>query len=159
MAQPRILGDRKLAAAAERALGKLMASLPVPLRARAESMRQRLYIDTTGWFGGTEDLSMLPIVQEAVARDSKLKIRYSNRRSRFEPVSLADPGAPHRSVSSIHSVWWRRGARGTWSRTPGVAFAPFACLEFRTLCCWMSHASDRRTSTSNLTGGPQPRIS
>jgi predicted DNA-binding transcriptional regulator YafY len=93
MAQPRILGDRKLAAAAERALGKLMASLPVPLRARAESMRQRLYIDTTGWFGGTEDLSMLPIVQEAVARDRKLKIRYSNRRSRFEPGSLADPGA------------------------------------------------------------------
>ena len=30
MAQPRVLGDRKLAAAAERALGKLMASLPVP---------------------------------------------------------------------------------------------------------------------------------
>jgi len=56
-------------------------------------MRQRLYIDTTGWFGGTEDLSMLPIVQEAVARDRKLKIRYSNRRSRFEPGALADPGA------------------------------------------------------------------
>ncbi len=84
MAQPRILGDRKLAAAAERALGKLMASLPVPLRARAESMRQRLYVDMTGWFGGAEDLSMLPIVQEAVARDRKLKIRYSSRRSRFE---------------------------------------------------------------------------
>jgi len=84
MAQPRILGDRKLAAAAERALGKLMASLPVPLRARAESMRQRLYVDTTGWLGGTEDLSMLPIVQEAVTRDRKLKIRYSSRRSRFD---------------------------------------------------------------------------
>jgi predicted DNA-binding transcriptional regulator YafY len=84
MAQPRILGDRKLAAAAERALGKLMASLPVPLRARAESMRQRLYVDTTGWFGGAEDLSMLPIVQEAVTRDRKLKIRYSSRRSRLE---------------------------------------------------------------------------
>ena len=89
MAQPRILGDRKLAAAAERALGKLMASLPVPLRARAESMRQRLYVDTTGWFGGTENLSMLPMVQEAVARDRQLKIRYSNRRSRFE--AEADP--------------------------------------------------------------------
>src|SRR6266496_3778289 len=84
MAQPRVLGDRKLAAAAERALGKLMASLPVPLRARAESMRQRLYVDTTGWHGAAEDLSMLPIVQEAVARDRKMKIRYSNRRSRFE---------------------------------------------------------------------------
>lgn len=84
MAQPRILGDRKLAAAAERALGKLLASLPVPLRAHAECMRQRLYVDTTGWFGGAEDLSMLPIVQEAVTRDRKLKIRYTSRRSRFE---------------------------------------------------------------------------
>lgn len=84
MAQPRVLGDRKLAAAAERALGKLMASLPVPLRARAESMRQRLYVDTTGWFGGAEDLSLLPMVQEAVTRDRKLKIRYSSRRSRFD---------------------------------------------------------------------------
>jgi predicted DNA-binding transcriptional regulator YafY len=31
-----------------------------------------------------EELAMLPIVQEAVARDRKLKIRYSGRRSRFE---------------------------------------------------------------------------
>ncbi len=84
LAQPRALGDRKLVAAAERALGKLMASLPVPLRTRAESLRQRLYVDTTGWFGGTEDLSMLPIVQEAVTRDRKLKIRYSSRRSRLD---------------------------------------------------------------------------
>lgn len=84
MAQPRVLGDRKLAAAAERALGKLMASLPVPMRARAESIRRRLYVDTVGWRGVSEDLSMLPIVQEAVSRDRKLKIRYSNRRSRFE---------------------------------------------------------------------------
>jgi predicted DNA-binding transcriptional regulator YafY len=92
MAQPRVLGDRKLAAAAERALGKLMASLPVPLRARAESIRQRLYVDTAGWRGATEDISLLPIVQEAVARDRKLKIRYSNRRSRFEHA--VEPGEP-----------------------------------------------------------------
>src|SRR6185437_5529113 len=84
MAQPRVLGDRKLVAAADRALGKLMASLPVPMRARAESIRRRLYVDTVGWRGMSEDLSMFPIVQEAVSRDRKLKIRYSNRRSRFE---------------------------------------------------------------------------
>src|SRR5690242_15172539 len=58
MAQPRVLGDRKLAAAAERALGKLMASLPVPLRARAESIRQRLFVDRAGWRGTDEDLAM-----------------------------------------------------------------------------------------------------
>src|SRR5262245_30789622 len=34
MAQPRVIGDRRLADAAERALGKLMAALPASLRER-----------------------------------------------------------------------------------------------------------------------------
>jgi len=76
MAQPRVIGDARLAAAAERALEKLTAALPLSLRERAASIRQRLYVDTTGWRGTSEDLSMLPIVQEAVSRDRKLKIRY-----------------------------------------------------------------------------------
>jgi len=76
MAQPRIIGDVRLAAAAERALGKLMAALPVPLRAQAASIRQRLYVDAAGWRATTENLSMLPIVQDAVSRDRKLTIRY-----------------------------------------------------------------------------------
>jgi len=76
MAQPRILGDVRLAAAAERALAKLMAALPASLREQAASIRQRLYVDPTGWRGTTETLAMLPIVQEAVARDRKLAFRY-----------------------------------------------------------------------------------
>ena len=76
MAQPRVIGDPRLAAAAERALGKLMAALPGSLREQAASIRQRLYVDPTGWHGTTEDLSMLPVVQHAVSRDRKLKIRY-----------------------------------------------------------------------------------
>jgi len=76
MAQPRVIGDTRLAAAAERAMAKLMAALPVPMRARAALMRQRLYIDTTAWRGSTENVFMLPIVQEAVSRDRKLKMKY-----------------------------------------------------------------------------------
>ncbi|HZY61040.1 MAG TPA: SpoIIE family protein phosphatase [Edaphobacter sp.] len=76
MAQPRSLGDKHLAAAADRAIGKLMASLPAPLRERASSIRDRLYIDTTGWRGTSENLSMLTIVQEAVACDRKLFFYY-----------------------------------------------------------------------------------
>src|ERR1700754_2746440 len=41
MAQPRIMGDTVLAHAAERALEKLLASLPTTLRDRAVSIRQR----------------------------------------------------------------------------------------------------------------------
>src|SRR5258706_4400904 len=76
MTQPRIIGNPRLAAAAERALGKLMAAMPVPLRERAALIRQRLYVDTTAWRGTAENLAMLPLVQEAVAQDRKLAMQY-----------------------------------------------------------------------------------
>jgi predicted DNA-binding transcriptional regulator YafY len=76
MAQPRVMGDSRLARAAERALDKLMASLPAPMREQAASIRQRLYVDTTAWGAPSEDLSMLPIVQDAVSRDRQLAFRY-----------------------------------------------------------------------------------
>jgi predicted DNA-binding transcriptional regulator YafY len=76
MSQPRVLGDRRLADAAQRAIGKLLAALPPSMRDRAASIRQRLHVDTTGWRGVPEDLSMLPIVQDAVARDRQLQMTY-----------------------------------------------------------------------------------
>jgi predicted DNA-binding transcriptional regulator YafY len=76
MAQPRVLGDARLAAAAERALNKLIAALPGDLHQQAASIQQRLYVDAEGWRESTEDLSRLPVVQEAVSRDRKLKILY-----------------------------------------------------------------------------------
>jgi len=76
MSQPRVVGDPRLAAAAERALGKLMASLPVSMRAQANAIRQRLHVDTTGWRGLNETVDALPVVQEAVARDRKVSFRY-----------------------------------------------------------------------------------
>jgi predicted DNA-binding transcriptional regulator YafY len=48
-------------------------------RERAESIRQRLFVDTAGWRGTTENLSMLSVVQEAVSRDRKLAIEYRRR--------------------------------------------------------------------------------
>lgn len=76
MAQPRLIGDSRLAAAAESALAKLLAALPSPLHHQATSIRERLHVDATAWRASTEDLTMLPVVQEAVSRDRKLKIRY-----------------------------------------------------------------------------------
>src|SRR5689334_976696 len=81
MAQPRVIGDARLAAAAESALAKLLASLPISLREKAASIQQRLFIDTTGWRGTSEDLSMLPTVQDAVWRDRKLAIVYAKNSS------------------------------------------------------------------------------
>ena len=76
LAQPRAIGNPNLAASAERALTKLLAALPVTLRAQAETMRQRLYVDPTGWRGVAERLGALPMVQEAVSRDRVLTIDY-----------------------------------------------------------------------------------
>jgi predicted DNA-binding transcriptional regulator YafY len=77
MAQPSALGDRKLTAAAQRAFDKLMASMPTTMRLQAHSIQARLHIDPTGWRPSTEDLSMLPIVQDALARDCKLTFLYT----------------------------------------------------------------------------------
>ena len=89
MVQPRVLGDVKLAGAAERALGKIMAALPSGLRERAVSIRQRLHVDTTGWRGTTENLAMLPVVQDAVSNDRKLSMVY--RRDVEPSERIVDP--------------------------------------------------------------------
>jgi len=90
MAQPRVIGDSRMVAAAERALGKLMAAMPGAMRQQAVSIRQRLYVDTTAWRGASENLAMLPIVQEAVARDRKLRITYRKPRAE-RSVRVVDP--------------------------------------------------------------------
>ncbi len=77
MAQPGALGSSKLSAAAQRAFDKLMAALPASSRMQAESIRARLHFDPAGWRMGAEDLSMLPVVQEALARDRKLTFAYT----------------------------------------------------------------------------------
>jgi predicted DNA-binding transcriptional regulator YafY len=77
MAQPRGLGNPRLAAAAQSALNKLMAAMPEPLKVQAAHMRQRLHVDPTGWRDTGEDLSMLSAVQDAVARDRKLTFDYT----------------------------------------------------------------------------------
>jgi predicted DNA-binding transcriptional regulator YafY len=98
MSQPRVVGDSRLARAAERALDKLMAAMPVALRGEAASIRKRLLVDATGWSGIAEDLSMLPIVQEAVSRDRKLAMTYwppgrDARERVVDPLGLVAKGA------------------------------------------------------------------
>jgi predicted DNA-binding transcriptional regulator YafY len=90
MTQPRALSDPGMAAAAERAFGKLMASLPNRMREQAAAMSERLHVDPTGWHATTEDLSMLPIVQDAVARDCKLTFDYTRADGQRAPRTV-DP--------------------------------------------------------------------
>ncbi|HTV06178.1 MAG TPA: YafY family protein [Acidobacteriaceae bacterium] len=98
MVQPRFLADPKLAAAADRAFQKLLASLSGPMRARAETIRERLYVDATGWRPSGEDLSLLSEVQDAVARDSKISFHYTRADGEagprtVDPLGLVSKGA------------------------------------------------------------------
>ena len=115
MAQPRALGDLRLAGAAERAMGKLMASLPAAMRQQAVTIRERLFIDVEGWRGSRENLSMLPIVQEAVWRDRQLRIRYV-RGGR----DAGRRGSAHRDGAARDGVR-RDGAAGDSAAGDGIA--------------------------------------
>jgi predicted DNA-binding transcriptional regulator YafY len=106
MAQPRMIGDSWLAASAERALDKLMAALPFSLREQAASMRQRLYVDATGWHGTNEDMSMLPIVQNAVSRDRKLKIRYRKMEIKSGEASRSERIVDPLGLVAKGNVWY-----------------------------------------------------
>lgn len=77
MAQPNTLGDPQMVAAAERAYAKLLAAMPGAMRMRAASIRARLHIDSSGWRPHAEDLSGLPVVQDAVAADAKMTFLYT----------------------------------------------------------------------------------
>jgi len=101
MAQPSALGDPRLAAAAERAFGKLMAALPGSMRERAESIRARLHIDPSGWRPSSEDISALPIVQEAVSRDVKLSFMYTKADEETAPRTVDPLG-----VVCKQTVWY-----------------------------------------------------
>jgi len=101
MAQPSALGDRKLTAAAQRAFDKLMASMPAPMRVQAESIRARLHIDPTGWRPMEEDLSMLPVVQDALARDVKLTFLYTRADGETAPRTVDPLG-----IVSKQAAWY-----------------------------------------------------
>ena len=107
MAQPRALGHPRLRAAAESALNKLMAALPGSMREEAAVMRERMHVDPAGWWEAGEDVSGLPLVQEAVMGERKLTFDYIR----------ADGQASARTVDPLGLV-----AKGsTWylvARTP-----------------------------------------
>jgi predicted DNA-binding transcriptional regulator YafY len=90
MSQPSALGSPSLAAASERAFGKLLAAMPEKMKTQAASIRARLHIDPEGWYLSSDDLGLLPIVQDAIARDCKLTFLYS-RADGESGVRTVDP--------------------------------------------------------------------
>jgi predicted DNA-binding transcriptional regulator YafY len=85
-----LLDDLGLRKAAEGALLKVLAALPVLFRRHAEEMRQRIHIDAAGWDRLDEHAPWFSLLQEAVWQERKLFLRY---RRRDESVAdyLVDP--------------------------------------------------------------------
>jgi len=87
----RLLADLGLDKASDAAMIKLSAALPSAHRDNAEHARQRIHIDTTGWNRSEEAVRLLPVLQQAVWRERKLKFTYE-RGGGCDPVErLADP--------------------------------------------------------------------
>lgn len=73
---PQLLADLGLGGTLNAALLKLAANLPNAQRTAAAHIRQRIYIDPTGWFQALDAVPLLTIVQHAVWDDRKLQVLY-----------------------------------------------------------------------------------
>jgi predicted DNA-binding transcriptional regulator YafY len=72
----RLMADLGMAQAADAALIKLLAALPAISRQNAEDIRQRIYIDVAGWGQREDSVPLLPIVQQAVWQQRRLRFTY-----------------------------------------------------------------------------------
>lgn len=72
----RPLADIGAGKALEAALLKLLAALPSNHRRDVEHTRQRLYVDTVGWFNTSEASPFLSMLREAVWNDRKVRLTY-----------------------------------------------------------------------------------
>jgi predicted DNA-binding transcriptional regulator YafY len=73
---PQPLAELGLDSAAEAARLKLLAALPAIARQNAETARQRLHIDPTGWRQSGETAPLLGTVQDAVWQGKLLQMEY-----------------------------------------------------------------------------------
>jgi predicted DNA-binding transcriptional regulator YafY len=73
---PKLLADLRLEKASEGALLKLLAALPAMYRQGAEQARRRIHIDTAGWSRQEESVPLLPVLQEAIWSERKLRFTY-----------------------------------------------------------------------------------
>lgn len=73
---PTPLADLGVTQELKMALLKLSAALPTNRRADETLVRQRFYLDSTGWKTGTESVPYLQTIQHAVWNDQKLRLTY-----------------------------------------------------------------------------------
>lgn len=113
----RLLADLGLEKASDAALIKLLAAIPSGSRNDAEYARQRIHVDTSGWSGSRESIESLPVIQEAIWREQKLRFTYQ-RGYDCDPVErVADP----LGLVAKGGVWYLVAAVGQQVRSYRVS--------------------------------------
>jgi predicted DNA-binding transcriptional regulator YafY len=87
---PMVLRDLGLGEAADRALAKLLAGLPEARRRKAETARQYLHIDPTGWRRPDDAVPFIPLLDEALRQGRRLEMSYE-RTDGSVAARLVDP--------------------------------------------------------------------
>ncbi|HSB11432.1 MAG TPA: YafY family protein [Blastocatellia bacterium] len=98
----RLLADLGLDKASDAAMLKLSAALPSAHRDNAEHARQRIHIDITGWRGAEEVARLLPVLQQAVWQERKLRFTYERGGGCDAVERLAEP----LGLVAKGSVWY-----------------------------------------------------
>jgi len=99
---PQLLDDLGLGKAAEAAFIKLFATVPPATRHDAESASQRIYVDVTGWNRSEESVPLLPLLQEAVWRERKVRFMYQRGFDCDDVERVVDP----LGLVAKGSVWY-----------------------------------------------------
>ena len=104
---PAVLADLGLGEAADRALVKLLAALPEARRRQAESARQYLHVDPTGWRRSEDAARCLPTLDEALRRGRRVAMTYERGTDRtivertVDPLGLVAKGSAWYLVAAV----------------------------------------------------------
>ncbi|HSD45414.1 MAG TPA: YafY family protein [Pyrinomonadaceae bacterium] len=104
---PKLLADLRLKKASEGALLKLLAALPAMYRQGAEQARRRIHIDTAGWSRQEETVPLLPVLQDAIWSERKLRFTYQrgpgcqNVEREVDPLGLVAKGSAWYLVAGV----------------------------------------------------------
>jgi predicted DNA-binding transcriptional regulator YafY len=97
----RLMADLGMRQAADAALIKLLAALPALSRQRAEDIRQRIHIDVAGWGQRSDAVPLLPILQQAVWQQRRLRFTYG-----YDETDAAERVGDPLGLVAKGAVWY-----------------------------------------------------
>jgi predicted DNA-binding transcriptional regulator YafY len=149
---PKLLADLRLQKASEGALLKLLAALPALYRQGAEQARRRIHIDTAGWARQEEAVPLLPVLQDAIWSERRLRFRYQRGPACDDVEREVDP----LGLVAKGSAWYLVAGVGEDVRTYRISrMASAAVLDQRcTVPANFDLAAFWETSTTKFKSAP-----